>query len=383
MRLTILTAFAASLSAWIVLQSAGAAAAQRDDVAAIVSQAVRPVMKQYGIPGMAVGVTIGGRNYVFDYGVASKATAERVGMSTLFEIGSITKTFTAGLVLDAQLTHKLALSDVVSTDFPTLHGTSFDKVRLVNLGTHTAGGLPLQFPDDVRTDGDAMAYYQHWKPVHPAGAYRLYSNPSIMLLGLIAANRMGADFATLMQRKIFGPLALRNTYLAVPADRLPNYAQGYTSAGNPRRMAPGPLASEAYGIRTTASDMLRFLDANMNLLHLDDTLRRAIIATHTGYYRIGPMTQDLIWEQYRDPVPLSDLLQGNSDAVAYEQNPVMNVDRPGLPNVFINKTGSTSGFGAYAAFIPQRKIGIVLLANRSYPTAARIKAAYRILTQLK
>ena len=205
-----------------------------------------------------------------------------------------------------------------------------------------------------------------------------------MLLGLIAAKKMDADFATLMQRELFAPLGLRNTFLVVPADQLSRYAQGYTSAGKPRRMAPGPLAPEAYGIRTTAPDMLRFLDANMNLIHLDDTLRRAITDTHTGYYRIGAMTQDLIWEQFRYPISLSGLLQGNSDHVMFEPNPAVKIEPPSRPesDVVINKTGSTSGFGAYVAFIPQRKTGIVLLANKSYPIAARVTAAYRILTRL-
>jgi beta-lactamase class C len=305
MRPIMLAVFAASLAAYILSQTGAAAALQNDDVQTVVTQAVRPVMKQYGIPAMAVGVTVDGRHYVFDYGIASKATGKHVDASTLFEIGSITKTFTASLVSYAQLAGKLSLSDEVSADLPSLRGTSFDDVRLVNLGTHTAGGLPLQFPDDIQNDDDAIKYYQRWKPSHSAGTYRLYSNPSIMLLGLIAAKRMDAGFATLMQSELFTPLGLRNTFLVVPGDQLSRYAQGYTNAGKPRRMSPGPLAAEAYGIRTTAPDMLRFIDANMNLVKLDDTLRRAIINTHTGYYRIGVMTQDLIWEQYRYPIPLS------------------------------------------------------------------------------
>lgn len=96
-------------------------------------------------------------------------------------------------------------------------------------------------------------------------------------------------------------------------------------------MSPGPLAAEAYGSRTTAPDMLRFIHANMNLLNLDDTLRRAIINTRTGYYRIGVMTQDLIWEQYRYPIPLSGLLQGNSDQVMFEENPAVKIDPPSRP----------------------------------------------------
>ena len=376
--------FASSLAVHSIAQPAAAGEIRNDEVEAIVTKAIRPMMTQYKMPGMAVGVTIDGRHYVFDYGVASKATGKRVDASTLFEIGSITKTFTASLASYAQLTGKLSLHDPVSADFPALRGTSFDHVRLVHLATHTAGGLPLQFPDDVRDDGDAIAFYQRWKPAHSAGTFRLYSNPSIMLLGLITAKSMHASFATAMQRELFAPLGLRNTFLVVPGIWLSHYAQGYTDADKPRRMSAGPLAAEAYGIRTTAPDMLRFIDTNMNLIVLDNTLRRAIVATHTGYYRIGAMTQDSVWEQYPYPTPLSALLQGNSDQVVFEEKRVVGIEPPSNPksDVVINKTGSTSGFSAYVAFVPQRKIGIVLLANKSYPIAARVKAAYPILRGL-
>ena len=295
------------------------AGAQQNDVRAIVTQAVLPIMKRYGIPGMAVGLTLTGRHYVFHYGVASKATRRPIDDATLFEIGSISKTFTASFVSYAQLTGKLALSDQASTDFSSLRGTGFDHVRLVNLGTYTAGGLPLQFPNDVKTDEDAIRYYQRWSPRHSAGTYRLYSNPSIMLLGLIAAKTMHGNFTTLMQRDLFAPLGLRRTFLAVPSKLLSSYAQGYTESDTPRRMSAGPLAAEAYGIRTTAPDLLHFIDANMNRIHIDDTLRRAIIKTHSGYFRVGAMTQDLIWEQYGYPVSLTALLRGNSDGMIFDE----------------------------------------------------------------
>lgn len=374
----------ALLAALIVVQSPAASASEVDDLQAVVSQTVRPLMARYRIPGMAVGVTLDGRHYIFDYGVASKATGTPVGQSTLFEIGSITKTFTATLASYAAAIDKLSLSDIVSFDVPSLRGTSFDRVRLVNLATHTAGNLPLQFPDDVQSDADAMRYYARWKPTHRAGTYRLYSNTSVMLLGLAAATRLGSDFAPLMQRDIFAPLGLKNTFLRIPKNRLPDYAQGYTPAGIPKRLSIGPLALEAYGIRTTASDLLRFIDANLNSLDLGTTLRDAIANTHTGYYRVGTMTQDSVWEQYTYPVGLPVLLQGNSERIIFEENKVAPINPPSAPqnDVFINKTGSTNGFGAYVAFIPERKMGIVLLANTSYPISARVIAAYRILAQL-
>ena len=217
-------------------RAVGATAAEPSAVVApIVSNVVLPLMKQYGIPGMAVGVTVGGRHYVFDYGVASRGTGRTVDASTLFEIGSISKTFTASLVSYAQLRGTLSLRDAVSARLPALRGTSFDAVRLVNLGTYTAGGLPLPFPSSVHTDQEALAYYQHWKPDHPPGTYRLYSNPSIMLLGFAAATSAHAGFATLMQRELLAPLGLHDTFLAVPSRHQSRYAQGYTEEGLPAR----------------------------------------------------------------------------------------------------------------------------------------------------
>jgi len=80
---------------------------------------------------------------------------------------------------------------------------------------------------------------------------------------------------------------------------------------------------------------------------------------NTGYYRIGMMTQDLIWEQYRYPIPLSGLLQGKLGPSGIRRNPVVKIYPPSRPkiDVVIDKTGSTSGLGAYMAFILRRRRG--------------------------
>ena len=368
----------------VLLPADSRAEDEKADIEKIVAQVIQPVMEKYGVPGMAVGIVMRGQSYVYDCGVMSKATRKPITRDTLFEIGSDSKTFTATLAAYAEASGQLLLSDSASKHFPSLRGTSFDTVSLLNLGTHTSGGLPLQVPDDIKNNDQLMAYLQRWKPTHAPGTYRTYSNLSIGLLGVIAAKSMNGDFVALMEGTLFPGLGMKNTYLHVPKSQTENYAQGYTKTDTPIRMAPGVLAPEAYGIRTTAGDMLRFVEANMRMLDLDEKLQRAITNTHTGYYRIGAMTQDLIWEQYRYPVGLEELLAGNSAKIVLEANPATELDPPLQPQegVLINKTGSTNGFGAYVVFVPEKKIGIVLLANKNYPIDARVTAAYEILTRL-
>jgi beta-lactamase class C len=358
---------------------------QKDRIKTAVDHAMAPVIAHNGIRGMAVGIVDGDEHYVFNYGVASTETGKPVTNETLFELGSVSKTLTATLASYAQVRGYLSLSDPTSRFLPSLQNSPFGNVTLLNLGTHTPGGLPLQVPDNISNNEQLMQYFKAWQPAYAPGTHRTYANPSIGTLGLIAAKSMGQDFDGLMQGQLFPALGMKDTYIKVPAAKMPDYAQGYAKDGAPIRMAPGVLSSEAYGVKTTAADMNRFVEANMNLIRVNEKLQHAIANTHIGYFKAGPMTQDLIWEQYPYPVTLESLLSGNSPAMIFSATPVTEIKPPQEPqnNVWINKTGSTNGFGAYIAFIPQKRLGIVILANKNFPIDERVTAAYRILTSLE
>jgi beta-lactamase class C len=349
----------------------------------VVDAAIAPVKQQYGIPGIAVGVTVDGRHYFYNYGMASKDTRHPVTRHTLFEVGSFSKTLTATLACYAEADGKLSLSDTAGQHLPVLRGSSLERVSLLNLGTHTSG-LPLFVPDSIANDAQLTTFLRDWKPAHPVGTYRIYSNPGIGTLGLIAAQSMNQPFDDAMQGMLLPALGMTHTYIDVPPGVMKDYAQGYNKNDAPVRVNPGALASEAYGIKTDTTDVVRFLDVNMNVASVAATLQRAIACTHTGYYAAGPFVQDLMWEQYPYPVALNTLLAGNSPDVLYKGIAATELT-PHLPpqsEALINKTGSTNGFSTYAAFIPARKIGVVILANKSYPIDARVTAAYRILTSL-
>ncbi|UXR94454.1 class C beta-lactamase [Agrobacterium tumefaciens] len=351
---------------------------------AITDAAIKPVMEKNGIPGLAVGISVDGENHVFTYGVMSKTTGQPVTPQTLFELGSISKTFTVTLSTYAETQGKLSLSGKVEDYLPSMKGKPFGDVTLMHLGTHTAGGFPLQVPDNVKTEPQLWAYLKAWKPAYKAGTHRTYANPSIGMLGYVTAKAMGQSYDSAMQDVLFPALGLKNTFTVVPKAKMADYAQGYKRTGEPARMTPAILSSEAYGVRSTATDMIRFVNANMGLEKLDGKLQQAIANTHTGYFSVGAMTQDMIWEQYAYPAALKTLIETNSGALL-KTVPVSEVSPPIKPrgDVFINKTGSTNGFGAYVAFIPEQKLGIVILANKNYPNEDRVAVAYEILNGLK
>lgn len=350
---------------------------------AIVDATIHPLMAEHGLPGMAVAVTVDGKPHFFNYGVAARDTKVPVSEATLFEIGSISKVFTATLALYAQANGKLSLSDPAGKYMPQLKGSAMGKASLLHLGTYTAAGLPMQFPEHV-TDERMVRFFQQWVPPAAPGTQRVYSNPSLGLFGHLTALALKRDFADAMEKDLLPQLGLKHSYIRVPPSAMANYAWGHGDDDKPRRMNPDIFWSEAYGIRTSSADMISFIQSNMAPERLTSALRRAVEGTQVGYFKVGNMVQGLGWEQYPFPLSEEQLQAGNSRKMSQQANPASQIDVPRAPAgpTLFNKTGSTGGFSNYVAFVPKHKIGIVLLANRSYSIEARIKAGHAILAQL-
>lgn len=374
--------------AWLLSASlalAGEARTEADaQLKATVENAAKAVMQSYDIPGLSIAITDQGRQHFYDFGTTSRDGNQPVSPDTLFELGSISKTFTATLAAWAQADGQLSLTARIDNYLPQLRDSRLGKLPVYHLATHTAGGFPLQVPEKVQNEQQLMAYFRAWQPQYLAGTHRSYANPSIGLLGMVAARSMKMPFDQAMEKQLFPALGLRDTWLQVPTGRLAAYAQGYDKSNAPVRLNPGVLSAEAYGVKSSSRDLLRFIEAHLSASATGDSLQRALLKTRTGYFRAGPMTQDMIWEQYDAPIRLDALLQGNAREMVFESQRVEEIHPP-LPaksDVWINKTGSTNGFGGYVAFLPERKLGIVVLANRNYPNEERVRLAWRILGEL-
>ena len=150
------------------------------------------------------------------------------------------------------------LNDPVRAYAPELTGSQWKDVKMLNLATYTSGGLTLQLPDSVTDQKSLWQYYQQWQPQLAPREMRNYSNASIELLGALAVKISQLTFEHYMTKYVFLTLKLTSTFITVPELMLPNYAWGYQD-GQPVRVTLGMLVAEAYGVKSTSKDMVRYM----------------------------------------------------------------------------------------------------------------------------
>ncbi|HDS6850779.1 TPA: CMY2/MIR/ACT/EC family class C beta-lactamase [Enterobacter cancerogenus] len=365
--------------------SALASSLSEKELAKVVKRTVTPLMKAQSIPGMAVAVIYQGQPHYFTFGKADVAANTPVTPQTLFELGSVSKTFTGVLGGDAIARGEISLNDPVTMYWPELTGKQWQGIRLLDLATYTAGGLPLQVPDNVTDPAALLNFYQTWQPQWKPGTTRLYANSSIGLFGALAVKPSGMGFEQAMTTRVLKPLKLDHTWIQVPKSEEQHYAWGYRD-GKAVHVSPGMLDAEAYGVKSNAEDMASWVMVNMAPERVQATsLKQGIALAQSRYWRVGSMYQGLGWEMLNWPVDGKTIIDGSDNKIALAALPAREVTPPAPPvkASWVHKTGSTGGFGSYVAFIPEKQLGIVMLANKSYPNPARVEAAYQILNALQ
>ncbi|MGJ7624717.1 ADC family extended-spectrum class C beta-lactamase [Acinetobacter baumannii] len=352
------------------------------EIKKLVDQNFKPLLEKYDVPGMAVGVIQNNKKYEMYYGLQSVQDKKAVNSSTIFELGSVSKLFTATAGGYAKNKGKISFDDTPGKYWKELKNTPIDQVNLLQLATYTSGNLALQFPDEVQTDQQVLTFFKDWQPKNPIGEYRQYSNPSIGLFGKVVALSMNKPFDQVLEKTIFPALGLKHSYVNVPKTQMQNYAFGYNQENQPIRVNPGPLDAPAYGVKSTLPDMLSFIHANLNPQKYPADIQRAINETHQGRYQVNTMYQALGWEEFSYPATLQTLLDSNSEQVVMKPNKVTAISKEPSVKMY-HKTGSTNGFGTYVVFIPKENIGLVMLTNKRIPNEERIKAAYAVLNAIK
>jgi CubicO group peptidase (beta-lactamase class C family) len=231
-------------------------AGQRLHVDAVVER----VMRDDRVAGLSLGIARRGNLlYLRGYGLRDVSRRLQADGYTIYRIGSITKQFTAALVLQQVAGGSVALDAPVGTYLPAA-GEGIGRVTLAQLLAQTGGIESLDAP-----------------PAFNPGAGWLYSNANYELLGAVLQRVTGVDYPTLLRDRITAPLALSSTgYGALPFGR--NAAVGYAWHGGrwdeaPAGAANADRASSAAAMVSNAPDLLRWLEE----------LRRGRVVTQTAF----------------------------------------------------------------------------------------------------
>jgi D-alanyl-D-alanine carboxypeptidase len=241
-----------------------------DSVVAAIDAAVRAELERSRQPGLTLGVTDQNETLVVrTYGVADVASQEPVTPETLFEIGSIGKSFTAILVLQLVDEGKIDLQAPVDRYLPWFRvgrPAGDSSITIAHLLSHTAGIV-------AGIDGTPEAAFQVWSlrdlPTTSAPGERFhYSNVGYKALGLVLEAVEGRPYPELLRDRILAPLGMSATEPAIRHDIHSRLAVGYEYLYDDRIGYPGaPLATATWletgtadgSIASTAADMCAFV----------------------------------------------------------------------------------------------------------------------------
>ena len=321
--------------------------------------AMRSVLQQRvdaGVsPGYAVGVVdASGTSRVITAGTGTKGAP--IDARSIFEIGSITKTFTgtllASLASDRQVTLDDAVSDLLprGTVIPARNGR---RITLRDLATQSSGlpRMPGNFaPADPSNpyadyDGARMLSYlaSYTLPRDPGESYD-YSNLGVGLLGYALAQRAGTSYEALVTRRVLAPLGMRETAVTLSPTMRARIAQGHDVSGKPVPQWDLDALAGAGALRSSISDMLRYLEANIAADANPSDPRtggigRVLAEAHRPAFAKGPSGMSLGLAWHRLPLPSGDTIVWHN--------------------------GGTGGYASFLGYSTARKMGVVILANAS------------------
>lgn len=243
--------------------------------------------------GLVVGVLEPSGRRIVSGGPAS---GEPFDGDTLFEIGSISKVFTALLLADMANKGEVSLDDPAEKYLPesaSMPARGGKKITLADLATHTSGLPRLPYNMPFADPADPYADYTEAMMLEFLAGYELprdigeqweYSNLGFGLLGYLLGRAAGADYATLLRERITGPLDMDDTAIMLTAEQQARFAPGHDMYLQPAKPWHIPALAGAGAIRSTANDMLKFAAA---VLDTDSPIRRAMETTLTVRRKTG------------------------------------------------------------------------------------------------
>jgi len=300
---------------------------------------------------LSIGIYKSGRKYVYNYGEITKGTGVLPGSRTIYQVGSIAKTFIAILLANAVTDKKVSLDDDVRKYLPGSYPNLAYKgrpVTLKQLANHTGGFRKFNFITypagiDSMPWNDFMHYlygYSRQQVINDLhhlvvdtlpGIERNYSVGGFIMLGMALEKVYGTPLNTIFNDYFGGELHMKDTKLNTDAADAPRFATPYDDKGKAElpmeRSVPG-----LFTVKSTVDDMLAYVEANIK----EDNL--AILLSHKP-----------TWGDFYD----------YSVGLGWE---ISNTWEKGL---WIRHSGHDGGYNALCSFYPQDNLGFIFLQNEN------------------
>ncbi len=294
--------------------------------------------------GIVVGVVIPCGTEYYAYGAMTLSGDQAVDESTIFEIGSTGKAFTAILLADMVERGEVSMHDPIANYLPvsvTVPTGENRSITLFHLATHTAG-LP-SLPDNLSpadwsnpyADYTVEQMYEFLSgfilPQEPGAQYE-YSNYGMGLLGHILALHNGTTYEELVVERIANELGMPDTRVTLASDMQQRLATGHRD-GAPFINWDIPTLAGAGALLSSARDLTTFLAANMGLA--ESSLLAAMQATHKSRHGVGSGIYVGLGWHIRS--------QGGMKIIEHH--------------------GATGGYWTFLGFNPDAQVGAVILTN--------------------
>ncbi len=294
-------------------------------------------------PSIAIGILDKQSVQYYNFGTTRKQGPE-VDEHTIYEIGSISKVFTGILLAQQVLEGQLSLNDPINRYLPPVAQVPFKGTQELTLGSlsdHTSGlpRMPANFtpanpfnPFADYTVEQLYSFIHNYEPVREVGAQYEYSNLAQGLLGHILASTTGTTYEELVVQNIAGPLELVETRITLDKVMQAQLATGH-NAGSKAQNWDIPTLAGAGAIRSSTSDMLKFLSANLG--NANTPLTEAMKLSHkVRHDQAGEMRVGLGWH----------IKKGAEGDVVWHN-------------------GGTGGYRAFAGFVKETGKAVVVLTN--------------------
>jgi CubicO group peptidase (beta-lactamase class C family) len=311
------------------------------------------LMKKYykdGEPGAFLCIELKGK-IIFKkgYGLANRETQSKIGASTNFNIGSVTKQFTAFAILKLAAENRLSLEDHLTKFFPDFNQKIGGSINIRQLLTHSSGIIDhYEYTDTLKirhaADRDVLMAVQNLDSTYfPPGTKYRYSNTAYCLLGMIIEKISGMPYAAYIRENILQPLGMKRAAIFEPGISIPERAIGYDRSNDGKSFHRLDADQSIFfsteadgGLYTSIDEYVKWLESLELGMHEGNHL---VMAARSPQFQIDAskfLAYGFGW-----------FIGGNGEQQA------------------VYHTGSNGGFRAIVYTLPKENDAVIIFSNRS------------------